>query len=157
MYIKLVGGSFLLVAALLSSISLCAYYRRRLDTLDGFISLIQYIKGQVDCYARPIDGILSALPPEILRDCNCPAGAGSLEEMIEESRLYLDRDSLRYVTAFAVEFGSIFREEQTRRCDHYVDRLRERRAAVAERQTMEMRSGCAIILSLSACILILLW
>ena len=157
MFIKLGGGILLFVSGIVSAVSLCRYCRRRLDTLDGFISLIQYIKGQVECYAMPIGGILSSLPPEILRDCNCPMGASSLDEMIEESRIYLDRDSLRLLTAFSGEFGSIFREEQTRRCDHYAARLRERRAIISDKLLGEMRSGSALCLGLSLCLLILLW
>ena len=157
MLIKLGGGIFLFVSGLLSAISLCRYCRRRLDTLDGFISLIQYIKGQVECYAMPIGGILSSLPPEILRDCNCPMGVSSLDEMIEESRIYLDRDSSRILTAFSGEFGSIFREEQTRRCDHYATRLRERREIISGKLSGEMRSGSALCIGLSLCLLILLW
>lgn len=157
MLIKLGGGLFLCLSGLISAISLCRYCRRRLDTLDGFISLIQYIKGQVECYARPIGDILSSLPPEILQDCNCPVGASSLDELIEESRIYLDRDSLRLLTAFSGEFGSIFREEQVRRCDHYAARLRERRTLISDRLSGEMRSGAALCIGLSLCLIILLW
>jgi hypothetical protein len=157
MLIKLGGGLFLVLSGVVSALSLCRYCRRRLDTLDGFISLIQYIKGQVECYARPIGDILDTLPPEILRDCNCPVGATSLDELIEESRIYLDRDTLRLLTAFSGEFGSIFREEQTRRCEHYVARLRERRELIASRISGEMRSGAAMCIGLSLCLLILLW
>ena len=151
------GGAFLCLASVVASLSLCRYYQKRLDTLDGFISLILYIKGQVACYARPIGDILSELPPEILRDCNCPLGAKSIEEMIEESRIYLDRDTLRLLVAFSNEFGSIFREEQAKRCDHCVISLRDRRECAAERVGGEIRSGCAVCIGLALCITILLW
>ena len=140
-----------------SAISICRYHRRRLNTMDGFISLIYYIKGQVDCYARPIGDILHSLPPEILRDCNCPKGASSLEELVEESKIYLDPESLRLLTSFATEFGSIFREEQTRRCEHYASELGARRAYVSEKMIGEMRSGSAISIGISLCLVILLW
>ena len=157
MWIKLLGSVLLGVSGVLSALSVCRFHRRRLDTLDGFISLILYIKGQVECYARPIGEILSELPAEILRDCNCPMGAGSIEEMIEESRMYLDRDTLRLLLAFSGEFGSVFREEQTKRCDHYVLSLRDRRDAAAERVGGDMRSGCAACIGLAICVTILLW
>lgn len=125
--------------------------------MDGFIALIYYIKGQVDCYARPIGDILAALPPEMLRECNCPRGALSLEELVNESRIYLDRESLRLVTSFSNEFGSIFREEQARRCDHYIALLRDRRSELAARLPYEMRSAGAICICVSLCLTILLW
>lgn len=157
MLIKIIGSLFLCASGVFSALSLCRYHRRRLDTTDGFISLIYYIKGQVDCYARPIGDILHSLPPEILRDCNCPAGAGSLEELVSESKIYLDRETLRLLTSFSSEFGSIFREEQTRRCDHYISLLRERRGDIANRLPAEMRSGSAICICIALCLAILLW
>ena len=157
MWIKIIGSILLCASGAFSAISLCRFHRRRLETTDGFISLIYYIKGQVDCYARPIGDILLSLPPEILRACNCPRGANSLEELILESRIYLDRESLRLVTSFSSEFGSIFREEQTRRCDHYITLLRERRGEIASRLSSEMRSGSAICICISLGLAILLW
>ena len=157
MWIKLIGSILLCLSGAFSAISICRYHRRRLDTLDGFISLIYYIKGQVDCYARPIGDILRSLPPEILRDCNCPTGTNSLEELVCESKIYLDRESLRLLTSFSSEFGSIFREEQTRRCAHYISMLRDRRAIVSDRLLAEMRSGSAVCICLSLCLMILLW
>lgn len=155
--IKLIGGILLFATGGLTAVSLCRYCRKRLETLDGFVSLIQYVKGQVECYARPIDDILASLPPEILRDCNCPTGASSLDELIEASSIYLDRDSHRHLVAFSGEFGSIFREEQARRCQHYASLLGERRQAVAERLVSEMRSGCAVCICVTVSLAILLW
>lgn len=155
--IKLIGGFFICAAGGILTLSLCRFHRKRLETLDGLISLIYYIKGQVDCYARPISGILSTMSPEILRDCNCPEGAMSLEEIVDESRIFLDRDTFRLLTTFAAEFGSTFREEQTRRCEHYIAVLRDRRAIVADRLSAEMRSHSAVCICVALCLMILLW
>ena len=157
MFVKILGSLLLVCAGLVLALSICRYHRHRLDTLDGFVSLIYFIKGQVDCYARPVSEILEALPPEILLDCNCPEGASSLEELVSESKIYLDRDTLHYLTAFASEFGSTFREEQTRRCDHYIALLRDRRGLVSEGLLAEMRSKSALCICVSLCLAILLW
>ena len=157
MLIKLIGSLVLAISGTVSAISICRYHQKRLDTLDGFISLIYYIRGQVDCYARPIGDILHSLPPEILRDCNCPTGANSLEELVSESKIYLDRESLRLLTSFSGEFGSIFREEQTRRCDHYAEGLKGQRMLISNNLSGAMRSGCAVCIGFTLCLVILLW
>lgn len=157
MLIKIIGSVLLAASGVCASVSLCRYCRRRLDTLDGFIALIFYIKGQVECYARPIGEIIASLSPEILRDLNCPTGASSIEELVSESRIYLDREGLRLVSAFSQEFGSVFREEQSRRCDYYIALLSERRARLSERLLPEMRAGSAVCICSSLCLLILLW
>lgn len=145
------------LAGIAGAVSLRLFHRHRVDTLDGFIALIFYIKGQVDCYARPIGDILYSLPPEILRQCNCPKGALTLEDLIEESKIYLDAESLRLISAFASEFGSIFREEQTKRCDYYAGMLGEIRSRLSDRAEGESRSGGAICICVALGLAILLW
>ena len=157
MWIKVIGSGLLALSGIVSAVSLRLYHRRRVDTLDGFISLIFYIKGQVDCYARPIGDIMFSLPPEICRACNCPKGAATLEDLIDESKLYLDREGMRLLTSFANEFGSIFREEQTRRCDHYISMLTSLREQISTRLEGEMRSGSAVCICISLCLAVLLW
>ena len=157
MWIKVIGSGLLALSGIVSAVSLRLYHRRRVDTLDGFISLIFYIKGQVDCYARPIGDIMFSLPPEICRTCNCPKGAATLEDLIDESKLYLDREGMRLLTSFANEFGSIFREEQTRRCDHYISMLTSLREQISTRLEGEMRSGSAVCICISLCLAVLLW
>lgn len=157
MPIKIIGSILLAVAGALAAVSVRVFHRRRIDTLDGFISLIFYIKGQVDCYAMPIGDIIASLPPEMLRALNCPRGALTLEELIDESRLYLDRESLRLVTAFSGEFGSVFREEQMRRCDHYIAMLSEVRQRVGMKCESEARAGSALCICTALCLAVLLW
>ena len=157
LWIKIAGGALLALAGVVGAVSLRIYHRRRIDTLDGFIALIFYIKGQVDCFARPIGDIMYSLPPEILRQCNCPGGALTLEDLIEESRIYLDAESVRLLSAFAAEFGSIFREEQTKRCEYYASLLGEIRGRQAERSEGESRSGGAICICVALGLAILLW
>ena len=90
MVIKLIGCGALAIASVIMAWSYRRFQWRKLDTLDGFISLIFYIKGQIDCYSRPRGDILSTLPPEIFHALNCPRGAQTLEELFEASKIYLD-------------------------------------------------------------------
>lgn len=157
MTVKLIGSVIIALSAIFVAVSHCRFQERKLRTLDGFIALIMYIKGQVDCYALPLCDILSLVPAEIFYDCNCPEGADSLEEIIGESRIYLEEESLRLVEAFASEFGSTFRGEQLRRCDYYVSSLVEQRRVLAEEVVKRSRVGSALWICSSLGLLILLW
>lgn len=130
---------------------------RKLETLDGFISLIMYIKGQIDCYSRPRKDILATLPAEVFCACNCPMGAESLEEMVEASRIYLDEEPQRLLSAFVAEFGSTFRDEQLRRCDYYVSALGEQRRIVANEVQVRSRTGGTLWICACIAVLILMW
>jgi hypothetical protein len=157
MLIKIIGSVIIGATALILAISHCRYEDRRLRTLDGFISLLFYIKGQIDCYALPLTDILASLPVKIYSDCNTPEGAMTLDEMIENSRIYLEEESERLLEAFASEFGSTFRDEQMRRCDHYIAALGEQRRQLFADVDKRRRVGSAIWVCSSLCLLILLW
>lgn len=157
MIIKLIGSATMAVASVIMALSYRRFQWRKLDTLDGFSALIFYIKGQIDCYSRPRGDILSSLPPEIFHALNCPRGASTLEELVEASRIYLDEEPLRLMTTFCSEFGSTFRQEQLRRCDHYISMLAEERRTVAAEVNAKSRAGSAMWICAMIGVLILIW
>ena len=157
MIIKVAGCGALALASVIMALSYRRFWWRKLDTIDGFIALIFYIKGQIDCYSRPRSDILSTLPPEIFHACNCPCGASTLEELVDASRIYLDDEPLRLLTAFCAEFGSTFRQEQLRRCDHYTAALVEQRRIVAQSVQSKSRAGSALWICAGLGAVILLW
>ena len=157
MIIKIAGSVSIVICSIFFSLSHRNFQQRKLNTLDGLISLITYIKGQVDCYALPLKEILARLPAEIFYNCNCPVGADSLDEIVEECRVFLECESLRLVEAFASEFGSTFREEQIRRCDYYISSLTRERHALSDEVVKRSRVGSALFICSSLGLLILLW
>ena len=157
MTVKLLGSLLLIVTGVALAVMICRYHRQRLRTLDGILALLYYVKGQVDCYARPLRDILATLPAEVCRECNCPKGISSFEELIGECRIYLDQEAIRYLEAFAAEFGSTFREEQVKRCEHYASLLDANRRHLSERIGSESRVGSTISIFLALCLTILLW
>ena len=157
MIIKLIGSGVILVCSIFFTISHRRFEERKLRTLDGLIALITYIKGQVDCYALPIGEILSRLPARIFCDCNCPEGAESIDEIVDKCRIYLEEESLRLAEGFASEFGSTFREEQIRRCDHYISSLEAERRVLSDEVIKRSRVGSALWICSSLALLILLW
>ena len=133
------------------------FQMRKLDTVDGFVSLVFYVKGQIDCFSRPRTEILRTLPAEVFCACNCPGGAETLDELVEASRQYLDEESLRLVTSFVSEFGSTFRDEQLRRCDYYISALGEQRKKLYTSTHVSVRTGAALWIFAFVGFVILLW
>ncbi len=157
MIIKISGGAVLLLTGVITAILHRRYQWRKLRTIDGFISLLFFIKGQIDCYARPRSEILRLLPLEVFCACNCPSGAETLEELLDASRIYLDDEPMRLISSFASEFGSTFRGEQLRRCDYYISSLTEERKRVFSEVNSRVRSGTALLVSACVGAIILLW
>ena len=157
MTLKLIGSLLFALSGVVMAISYSRFQTKKLNTIDGFMSLLFYIKGQIDCFARPRSEILSTLPAEVFCACNCPRGAETLEELVEASRIYLDDEPLRLVASFAAEFGSTFRDEQLRRCDYYISALSEERRRVFSEVQSKSRAGSALWICACVGIIILIW
>ena len=157
MTVKLIGGLIFGLSGVIMALSYRRFQLRKLATVDGFISLLFYIKGQIECFARPRSDILATLPLEIFSACNCPRGAATLEELVEASRIYLDDEALRLVSSFASEFGSTFRDEQLRRCDYYISALSEERRRVFASVNSKGKAGGVLWICACIAIIILLW
>lgn len=157
MTVKLIGSLLFGLSGVIMAISYRRFQLRKLTSVDGFISLLFYIKGQIECFSRPRSEILKTLPAEVFCACNCPCGASTLEELVEASRIYLDEEALRLVSSFASEFGSTFRDEQLRRCDYYISALSEERRRIFTSVNAKRRAGGALWICACIGIIILLW
>ena len=74
---KLLGSLILLFAGGYVSVAITRFERRRLRVLDGYISLIYYVRGQIDCYAMPLDHILASADPAVIATAAERIGKGT--------------------------------------------------------------------------------
>ncbi len=168
MIYKLIGSLVIFLGGGYVAASIGHFERRRLRVLDGYISLVYYIKGQIDCFARPIREILLGVDPAILAAClgvehgaehaRLPeGGARLLLGLVDESRLYLAPESERLLVTFSSELGRSHRTEQVARCDYYIEALREERRRLGETLHTRVRLGSILCLCTAAGLAVLLW
>ena len=166
---KLVGCCLLLLAGGYLSTVLTQTERRRVRVLDGFLSLLCYIKGQIDCYAMPIQDILMGVDRSVLAACRgfsedeatrvsrAVAPVTDVSALIQESRGYLETESERLLMAFSSELGGTFREEQVKRCEYYLEALGNERNKLAEALPARIRTGGVLCVCGVLGLLVLLW
>lgn len=157
MLIKLIGSLLLALAGVGLAGAVCRFEKKRLEVLDGFISLLFFIKGQIDCYSLPISDILASTPAEIRERCMYDGKSGDMESMIKNCRIYLEDESARLLYSFAAEFGSTYRDEQLRRCDYYISALDEQRRRLADDVPVRAKVGSAITVCSALGLMIILW
>ena len=151
--IKLLGSLLLAVTGLLLAVSISRFEQKKLRIIDSFISLIFHIKGQIDCYSMPLCDILRNRPSglELLE------GSEDLGEILDNARIYLDAETYRLLESFYLEFGGLYREEQLKRCDYYIEALGEQRRALFEDLPARQKIGSALCICSTIGILIILW
>ncbi len=168
MIYKLVGCVVLLFAGGYVSVSLTRFEHRRLRVLDGYIALIHYIKGQIDCYAMPLADIFARVDPAVIAAClglepDTPipaftqAGEHPLPDMVRESRLYLEPESERLLRDFTGELGTAYRAQQVARCEHYLEALTEERKKLNDALPARLRTGSVLCLCCALGAAVLLW
>lgn len=172
MIYKAIGCILLILAGGYVSLSVSRFERQRLQVLDGYIALIGYIKGQIDCYALPLPDILSRADRRLLAAClglDRVDGNGDtlaacvydspapLPTMVEESRVYLEPETQRLLTTFSGELGSTYRAQQVARCDYYINALTEERNKLFAALPARVRVSSVLSLCCALGAAVLLW
>lgn len=155
--IKLIGGGLILSAGIAAAYGTVRFEKQRLSVADAWIDLIFHIRGQIDCYLKPLDEILACADREILQACMCRTPHPDLKMLYASSEPYLGEEARRLISGFIKELGGSYREEQLRRCDFYINSLRSIRQKIAD--DLPMRTKLCITLSLCGALgaAILLW
>ena len=158
MYVKLLGSLLIALSGGALSVSFCRFEKKRLFILDSYVSLLFYIKGQIDCYSRPLSDILAEADMSLIEACGYRGGIPkSISDMLPHVKIYLESESLRLLLAFADEFGSTYKQEQLRRCDYYIEALLERRRLLCDEIPSRSRVGSALWMCASFALMIILW
>ena len=128
MYIfSIIGACTISLSAMVYFKEINAYKRRGVKQSEAFIELIEYIKNQVECFLLPVDKILEACDKGLLSRCGFNADSRSplsISEIIDCSDLYVDTEVAELMKKFANEFGSVYKDEQIRLCNHCISELR---------------------------------
>lgn len=148
-YFKLLGSLVILLVGGIGALGSIRYERRRLRVLDGWIDMIHYIRGQIDCYLTPLDEILDTFVPT-----DTPA---DLTALYNASLLYLDAEAKKLLFSFVREIGGGYREEQLRHCDFCIAELRRRREKISGELPMRQQLAVTLCVCLSVGTAILLW
>ena len=161
---KIVGVCLLLLAGGYMAVHFVRYEKKRLRAVDGYISLLFYIKGQIDCYARPISDILRAAHPSLIADCIGKTENEDISEcydefpaLIEDSGQLLLPECKRILNTFSGELGGVYREEQIKRCDYYIEALTREREKMSEAMPSKMRVNSVLSISSALVLAVLLW
>ncbi len=154
---RVLGIGMLLFCGLALSFLWVARERRRFGVLVGWAELIDFIRGQIDCFLSPMDEILAAADPALLHACGLRGDKVSLSVLLEASRADLGREAERLLAAFVRECGGGYREEQVKRCDYYIAALRRLCERYEKELPQRLRLGTTLCLCATAGLLILLW
>ncbi len=154
---KLLGALLTVGCGLATSFLLVKREKERLRAIDAWLVLLRYLRTQIDCYLLPIAQILEKAPQDFFLPLRGGARAESMEALLECSLPYLDAESAALLREFASEVGGSYREEQLKRCDHYLSCLEAQKERLSGELPKRTKLYHALFSCLSMGIAILLW
>ena len=148
---KLIGGGCILFSALILYVDIQRTQKVKIKQVESYMLLIEHIKNQIKSYMMPIDSILDECDIQLLKNCgiNLPKGNMTLNDLIENSNLYIDEEIARHLHIFAKEFGTKYSVEQITSCDNCIRVLNKYLDEIKEKHHKDKKVKLALCLSVS--------
>lgn len=154
---KLLGGGLIVLAGGIVAHQTVKREKKRLSVLDGWLDLLLYIRGQIDCYLMPLDEILAAADKTLLVRAGAVRATDSLRAIYASALPYLDAESGRLIASLIRELGTSYREEQVKRCDYYLGALQKQREKLAAELPARVKMYTTLSICAAVGTAILLW
>ena len=156
--LKPIGCAMIIGCGILAALEATARERKRLRVLDGWITLIEEIREQIECYLTPKSELLKRVSKVTLSRCAADGiPRRDPEELLQTSKDYLDAESMQLLSTFLSELGNSYRTEQIRRCERCQSRLQQIRLSLAVEIPRRVRVGASLRICAAIGISVLLW
>lgn len=154
---KIAGALFLSVSGVLCAAHLNRRAERRVRQIGGWISLLRFVKGQVECFSLPMGEILARCNPEILAECSFAGDVAPTSfEALLTAAVPDDRDTEEILRRFCAEFGRGYREEEMRGCDYFLSQLEARRSELSGKLPAQKKMHTTLCLCSALAVVLLL-
>ena len=155
--LRILGAVMIALSGLAGAYMLNVNAKQGLSQTEAFISLLRYIRSEIECYSMPIPRALARCPKEILAGCGYAekGAADSFLGLLDKCKIN-DSATEKILRSLADGIGKGYRDEQLALCDNYISRLDERRRSLASELPMRKKMNSALCVSGALAIVILL-
>ena len=128
----------------------------KLSQLEAIISLLKFIRLQIDYYCVPVKEIFARAEPALLKACGVDQMPESFCDLLDSISPTPAGDIMSVLISFSNELGGSYREEQLRSCDYHINRLEELHSAISKETEKRKKLNRVLPFSIAAAIVILL-
>lgn len=155
--LRVIGAATVVVSGIYAAYLFNSETKQKIKQAESFISLVRFLRSQIECFALPISHALARCPQEILNGCGyddveAPSSAKQLMTGCFISDNYVRRSMERFFS----EAGRGYREEQLNICDYAISLLEERRASMVSQLPMRIKVNSALSIAGAAAVVVLL-
>lgn len=158
-FCKIIGSIGIIFSSLIIYLEIQKYERQKINQINSFILLIEYIKNQIECFLLPIDSIIHNCDEALIRGCGINEDykkVKTLEELISLADFYCGSECVDIIHQFSKNFGQGYIGEQLHLCDYFRNELIQQKDKLKEKGTKEKKLKLALCLSASFSLILLL-
>lgn len=156
MLIKIIGCVLIFLGGAIASAALNRSLSARLKLSRSLISLIRFIRLQIDLYCLPLDEIFRRVDPQLFESLGLSSPPRSFTELKDSLDPPPDGELRRLLESFDRELGASFREDQLRVCDYHLAALSELCSALDSELDKKKKLNRTLCLGAALSIIILL-
>lgn len=123
---------------------------------ESAISLIRFLRSEIECFAMPLPRALERCPRDILRGCGY-TGEKPPRSLWEIAECQSDSVTKAQLSRFCDEIGKGYRDEQMVLCDYYLAVLEDRRQQLSDQLPARRKMNSALCMSSALGLVILLF
>ncbi len=127
----------------------------RLSRLDAILSLLRFIRAQIDCFCLPVEEIFRRVDPELLLACGAASRPTDFDGLTAQLDPAPDEQVMKLLRSFASQLGASYREEQLKSADYHISALTAIRDKLAGELGKRKKLNMTLCLSAAAAIVIL--
>ncbi len=155
MWVKLVGGALVMSGGAVTALMLNRALNERLSRLDALLSLLRFIRAQIDCFCLPVGEILRRVDVELFDACGVTPRPTDFDSLITQLDPVPDEAVMKLLRSFSAQLGASYRAEQLKSCDYHISELTAIREAFAGELKKRKKLNTTLCLSAAAAIVIL--
>lgn len=159
MQLKWIGSILLLGMALGYVVYMTARMQRQTRRLGAWCALLEYMRGQIACYATPLPEILARAPTEARNALILPDGQVSQDfaALCRVSADAFDGETAKLLRSLADEIGTIWRQEQLERLNVYIAALEKEKNAYVASLLPKLRWQSTLVVCGTLALILLMW
>lgn len=155
-WVKLLGALCLIISGIWLSSRINRETSLALSELEAWQRLLREVKAQIDCFSLPIGRILQQVDAALLSECGYAEAhvPSDFLEMFAHCSIS-DEQGRRILFEFCEGVGARYREEESRSCLYFSERLEERIGELRAQLPSRRRLCSTLCVSASLAVVIL--
>ena len=153
---KFFGGALILIGGAFASVILNGREMQKDTQLSALISLLRFIRTQIDYYCVPVGEIFRRCDKKTLSECGCEVTPEDFGGFLSSLSPPIEGETRDVLLSFSSQLGAGYKDEEVKNCDYHIARLCDVHEEFKKRSKAQRRKNTVLCMTAAALAVILL-